>query len=414
MFNMCYRLAIVISHPTQYYSPWFRHLANYAELRIKVFYLWESGTKESLDRNFGTSFVWDIPLLEGYEHQFLENQSSSPGTHCFRGLDNPGAAEALRSWNPDVVLMFGYNYITHLRLIFSPALRKIPFFFRGDSHDLYRLESWKQSLSKQARSLLFRRFDKFLAVGSANAAYFRNQRVPEDKIIHVPHCVDNNRFRMAAPAAIKAAERWKVELGIPSRTAVVLFAGKFEEKKRPLDLLHAFLAMKDPSVSETDPESVLLFVGNGALERQLLEKAGSAIGVRVFFAPFQNQSEMPKVYAAGDVLVLPSFGNGETWGLAVNEAMNLAKPVIVSSHVGCAADLVIPGQTGWVFPAGDQEALRSSLEKAMSDPTRLREMGCRAREHVDGFSYDAAASALIEALPGKIDKSIQHNLQQTV
>jgi glycosyltransferase involved in cell wall biosynthesis len=143
---------------------------------------------------------------------------------------------------------------------------------------------------------------------------------------------------------------------------------------------------------------VLLFVGSGELEAELRAMTGGEIGRSVFFAPFQNQSEMPKVYACGDVLVLPSFGSGETWGLAVNEAMSLGKPVIVSSHVGCAEDLVIPGETGWVFPAGQVEALGQVLSAAASDPEALLAMGRRARKHIGGYSYERATEALIDAL----------------
>ena len=61
------RLAILISHPIQYYSPWFRVLAQMKNLRVRVFYLWDAGVVETEDKIFGTSFVWDIPLLDGYE-----------------------------------------------------------------------------------------------------------------------------------------------------------------------------------------------------------------------------------------------------------------------------------------------------------------------------------------------------------
>ncbi len=96
----------------------------------------------------------------------------------------------------------------------------------------------------------------------------------------------------------------------------------------------------------------------------------SAVGVpHVYFAGFQNQSQMPRTYAAGDLLVLPSHGGGETWGLCVNEAMCLGRPAIVSNHVGCGPDLIRPGETGWVFEAGRVDALAAAL------PARLLPTG---------------------------------------
>ena len=454
------RLAIVLSHPVQYYSPWFRHLAARPELELKVFYLWDFGVKETRDRAFGNSFVWDIPLLDGYESEFVPNRSQDPGTHHFRGLDNPRAVEAVAAWKPDAVLLFGYAYQTHLRLILSRRLARVPFYFRGDSHDLCRAAGWKSQASRLLRSLIFRRFKGFFAVGQANAGYFRNCGVSSDRIHHVPHCVDNGRFQAAAAQAEIDAAEWKRELDIPTGATVVLFAGKFEDVKRPLDLLTAFLGreqnsgralanLENPSealagmaegkagdrgqgaegerdersevkgqrseirdtnaeVGASDlrlltsvlrpPPAVLLFVGSGPLESALREAAGQELGRTVFFAPFQNQSAMPRVYAAGDLLVLSSMS--ETWGLVVNEAMNLARPAIVSSHVGCGPDLILPGETGWIFPAGDVDALKQTLAEALSDPARLKRMGECARTHIANYSYDRATQAVVEVLRG--------------
>ncbi len=397
------RLAVVISHPTQYYSPWFHHLASQPGLQVKVFYLSDAGIIKSEDKSFKTSFAWDIPLLEGYESEFVENRSTQPGTHHFRGLNNPGASRAIRKWKPDAVLLFGYAYLTHLRLVVSPWLAGVPFLFRGDSHELFPASGWKPLINRWLRNLLFRRFSHFLAVGRANVDYFRRSGVSNSKIGRVPHCVDNSRFQLAAPQADLDATEWKQSLGIPHEAVVVLFAGKLEDKKRPMDLLQAFLNLTKTANAST---SVLLFVGSGHLENTLKEASGAETGRRVFFAPFQNQTAMPKVYSVGDVLVLPSFGRGETWGLSVNEAMNLARPAIVSSHVGCGPDLIIPEETGWIFEAGNVEALKYTLRTALSDPARLERMGLRAREHIANYSYERATEALLRVLDLRLAPSV--------
>ena len=170
---------------------------------------------------------------------------------------------------------------------------------------------------------------------------------------------------------------------------VILFAGKFEAKKRPLDLLEAFARLNPPNVS-------LLFVGNGHLEEELKRRAKTV--ANVFFAPFQNQSEMPRTYAACDLFVLPSFGPEESWGLAVNEARCLRRPVIVSDQVGCGPDLVEHGRTGLIFPAGDVEALSAALGEALSDRARLREWGEAGFRKVLDYDYAHATEGLKSAL----------------
>ena len=393
------RLAVVLSHPTQYFSPWFQHIVGQAHIELKVFYLWDFGVENKVDRSFGHAVKWDIPLLDGYEYEFIPNKSREPGTHHFFGLNNPGLVSALHAWKPDAILMFGYNYLSHLRVMLSWSLRKIPMLQRGDSHDLSRTRGLKPKIKRYLRSLIFRRFAAFLSVGKANADYLRNSGVREARIRFAPHCIDNQRFQSARPQAERDAKLWRQELGIPIDARVILFAGKFETKKCPLDLMRAFLKMSDKPLIGTSAKTVLLFVGAGILETKLRNLAAEVTGKTVFFAPFQNQTQMPKVYACCDVLVLPSQGEGETWGLAINEAMNLARPAIVSSHVGCSPDLVLNGKTGWVFSAGNVNELATILQQAMAmDVKDLSGMGQAAFERVQQYSYGHASQALEQTL----------------
>ncbi|MCP9825028.1 glycosyltransferase family 4 protein [Synechococcus sp. EJ6-Ellesmere] len=298
---------------------------------------------------------------------------------------------AILEWRPDAVLLFGYAYLSHLRLLLDPRLWRLPILLRGDSHYLARRRGLKPALAALGRRLLFRRFAAGLPVGQANAVWMAQSGIPRRRLFLAPHAVDNARFQAAAPEAELAARAWRQQLGIPAAAPVVLFAGKFEAKKRPLDLLAAFAALQHPT-------AVLVFVGAGPLEAELRRRAAALAPGRVLLQGFQNQSAMPRTYALADLVVLPSFGSGETWGLCINEAMNLAKPVIVSSHVGCGPDLVIPGQTGWIVPAGDGDALKGALAKALSDPQRLKTMGRAARAHIEHYSYAEATAGLKQAL----------------
>ncbi|TZF85233.1 glycosyltransferase family 4 protein [Cognatilysobacter lacus] len=391
------RLSVVLSHPVQYYSPWFRQMQADGGIDVHVHYLSGSPEGGQFDPQFGQDVRWDVPLLDGYAWSFVPNRSADPGPHHFPGLDNPDLVTRLAGSRPDAILFFGYAYRSHLRALLAPALARIPLLLRGDSHDMGRARGWKPAVMRQLRRVVFKRFAGFLAVGAANAAYFRACGVQGPRIHFAPHCVDNQRFQAGADAARLQAIAWRRELGIADDARVLLFAGKFEDKKRPLDLLTAFLKLQ--AEGGTPPGAALLFVGNGMLDEPLRAMAASATPGSVFFAPFQNQTSMPRVYAAGDVMVLPSFGAGETWGLAVNEAMNLARPVIVSSHVGCGPDLVQPGATGWIFEAGNVAALSQIVGEALSLPAdRLAAMGRAARRRVDGYSYAEATAGLMAAM----------------
>ncbi|MBC8010671.1 MAG: glycosyltransferase family 4 protein [Burkholderiales bacterium] len=378
------RLAVVVSHPIQYYAPWFRHLAAHAPLDLRVFYLSDHGVRARTDAQFGAAFAWDTDLLSGYAHEFVPNLATRPDVTRFDGLRNPALRPALRAFAPDVVLLFGYAYRTHLGLLLRPPA---PIIFRGDSHLLGAPPP--RGVKRLALRLIYSRVSAFLPVGSANAAYFHHYGVPAEKLFPAPHCVDAAHFQ-PTPERLAEAAALRASLGIPPRAPVALFAGKLIPKKRPDLLLAAF-------VRAAVPGAHLVFSGDGELLPAL--RAASADRADVHFLPFANQSAMPARYLLGDVFVLPSEGRHETWGLAVNEAMHLARPVIVSDHVGCHADLVLPSENGWVFPAGDEVALATALRETLALPREeLVALGRAAASRVSSFNYTAATAGLLRAV----------------
>ena len=384
-----HRLAIVLSHPVQYYSPWFRWLRAHTPLAFRVFYLWEFGVTPQRDPQFGTVFQWDVDLLAGYDSEFVPNVARDPGTHHFGGLDNPELTARLAAWRPDAVLLFGYNWRSHQRAIWWARRHGVPLLFRGDSHLLGRARL--PFLRRLLLRFLYRQFAGFAHVGAANRDYFLALGVPAARLFFAPHAVNTEHFNPADPAARAAAEKLRGELGLAGKR-VALFAGKFTAAKQPVALLEAFLASATPA-------DALVFVGDGAEKDRLTALAATRPDALVRFLPFANQSEMPARYLLADLFVLPSRGHYETWGLAVNEAMHLGVPCLVSDLVGCQRDLVTPGETGWVFAAGDPAALAASLRAALrTPPEEMRRLGRNALATAGRYTYRQASDGLLAAL----------------
>jgi glycosyltransferase involved in cell wall biosynthesis len=378
-------LAIVTSHPIQYYAPVFRALTSLGTVNVRVFYTWSQVSNGGIfDRDFGTELKWDIPLLAGYAHQFVQNTSRRPGTDHFYGLKNPTLISEVESWHADALLVYGWNAHSHLQ-----ALRhfkgRIPVFFRGDSTLLDRRSSWRTALRRAFLRWVYSNVDVAIAVGSNNRDYFAWAGVPPDRIAIAPHSVDTGRFAADAEQQQQRAEEWRRTLGIAPEAVVFLFAGKLQEKKSPGLLLAAFQALDD--------KSHLVFAGSGELESQLKSQAGTRRNVH--FLSFQNQSAMPLVYRLGDVFVLPSQGPGETWGLALNEAIASGRPVVASSKVGGARDLIQAGVNGWTFESGDQQGLQGILRRAIGlGRPRLQSMGAAAHGLSDSWSTQECAQRI--------------------
>ncbi|MGA3006736.1 MAG: glycosyltransferase family 4 protein [Opitutaceae bacterium] len=384
------RLAIVLSHPTQYYSPWFRWLRAHAALEFRVFYLWKFGVETTRDPEFQTAFAWDTDLLSGYDSEFVPNAARAPGTHHFMGLRNPSLNARLAAWRPDALLVFGYAYASHLRALAWARLHRRPTIFRGDSHFLGRPAppGWKKILLR----LLYRQFAAVTCVGAANRDYFIALGVPVKKLFFAPHSVDDGLFDPGRADHRAAAQALRAQLGLAPETRVVLFAGKFTAAKQPRELLDAFLALEAPNTA-------LVFVGEGAEKDALLDRARTAPPGRVHLLPFANQSEMPARYLLADLFVLPSRGLYETWGLAVNEAMRMGVPCLVSDLVGCQRDLVLDGETGWVFRAGEPADLRKKLSAALATPPGpWKEIKRAAGARISHYGFAQTTEGFLRAL----------------
>ncbi|MDP9077369.1 MAG: glycosyltransferase family 4 protein [Bacteroidota bacterium] len=375
------RLAIITTHPIQYYAPVFKLLAQRQKLEIRVFYTWGEAAANKFDPGFNKTIEWDIPLLDGYPYEWVKNTSSDPGTHHFKGIVNPGLIGQVNLWRPDAVLVFGWGFQSHLK-----ALRyfknKIPVFFRGDS----TLLDEKRGMKSLRRSLIlkwvYRYVDHAFYVGTNNKAYFLKYGLKEKQLSFAPHAIDNDRFGIDRHNEARELRR---QLGIADDEVLVMFAGKLEEKKSPLLLLRAFININNPKTH-------LLYVGNGPLEADLKQKATGNSNVNFF--EFQNQSQIPAVYQACDLFCLPSQGPNETWGLAINEAMACGKAILASDVVGCAIDLVKDNENGAIFKAGDLNNLTEKLNLLVRNKEQLSKMGEQSKLIIKDWSFLHIAEAI--------------------
>jgi len=382
------RLAFINTHPIQYYAPLHRAIAARPGWDVRVFFTWHGGGP-AVDAGFKREFAWDIPLTDGYEFEVVPNTSHDPGPHHHTGIANPELVSRVAAWRPDAVVLTGYNYTSHHAALRRLPRMGIPVLLRGDSHLLDRGTDRLWWLKRRILGRLFRKCAAVLSVGLNNRDYFAACGVPRERIVRCPHSIDRARFAEPDESLNAEAAKWRRELGFNERQTVLLFAGKLEPKKRPVEMLEAIVAAADPRIA-------VLVVGSGELEVKVSAIA-SANPDRVRLVPFQNQSRMPVVYRACDLFVLPS-AHSETWGLAVNEALACGRPVLVSDRVGCAHDVVKHGNNGWVFPVDDWDAFLAIVKEAATERTILPAMRQRATDTAMNFDISVSADTLLAAV----------------
>jgi glycosyltransferase involved in cell wall biosynthesis len=417
-------LAILTTHPIQYQVPLWQALAKDGRVPFEVWYLTSHATKPTRDVEFGKEFSWDLDMLAGYPHKFLEVAPGASPNSFWKCRLKEKLRDRLRESGARALWINGWQVAAYWQAVNEAKAAGVEVWLRGESNDLAPTPWWKKSIKRALLGRFFKRVDRFLYIGSANKRLYQKFGVPDEKLFPAPYSVDNERFARQAdalrPSRLALRDAWT----IPRDAFVILFCGKFIPKKRPMDLIAAATrllsrgqgagsgaegtrqraggAVQGENASDSSPGSELrvpssvhlLFAGSGELGPHLRDASRVAFDAEqgsaspssqlpapssspsfrkpaASFAGFLNQTEISRAYVAADVLVLPSDCN-ETWGLVVNEAMASGLPCIVSDRCGCAEDL---GKFPNIcYQCGDIDSLvaaLTSIRASQFDPNQL-------------------------------------------
>lgn len=393
------RFRVVVSHPIQYYVPYYRALAEHSAMDVKALFASRIGLDATHDVEMGVDISWKTDLLSGYESEFLP-EAPTIKTPGFRNIDNPSVTAALDRERPDIVLLHGYTNLTSLRAIAWCRRKRIPALMISDSS----LHIGTGPLTRMAKAVvlppLFAQYGGFLSIGDANQRYFETYGVPKSKIFRVPNMVDEGFWSFRETRQV-TRDRKRAELGLGDDDFVVLFVGKFIARKRPADLIAALERLKE--VNTGRPIKVL-FAGGGELMGSL-KSAAQAAGVDASFLGFVNVDELPAIYCAADVLAHPA--ELETFGVIVLEAAILGLPLVLGHRVGAIgpSSIARPDQNALIHPSGDVATLASMLLQLASNPALCASMSLASlnisRELDWRMSVRGTVDAVAHCLPDR-------------
>lgn len=400
-----HRVAICASHPIQYLAPWFVQLAREPRIDLTVLYGSLDGqVRAAADRDFAQSVRWDVDLLSGYHYVELPSHALRPGLDRFLGVASLDLFRLLRRERFDAVVILGWNYALYPLALCASLRAGIPVILRGDSvryADADETDAASEGLARArlvAKAWTLRRYiglcSAALAVSTGNRRLLRHYGFPDDKIFSAPYAVDSSRFQLTKSEHDESRRIVRAKLGLADDVPLLLCCGKLSPVKAPSLLLSAFARLRKRGLRAS-----LAFCGDGALRTELEARVAQERTSDVHFLGFRNQRELPSLYAAADALVIPSLR--EAFAMVVPEAMHAGLPVVASDRVGCVEDLVIAGQTGLVFPSGDEEALLAALTmlcEPVSGTALRRRLGDGATERMKTWTYAQTTQGLLAAL----------------
>ncbi|MEO9894558.1 glycosyltransferase family 4 protein [Aurantibacter sp.] len=381
------KIIFINSHPIQYFAPLYKYM-NKAGLKTAAWYCSDETIKGSFDQEFGVNIKWDIPLLQGYDFKFFKNYSWKPSLYKgFFGLINFGMIGQLFREPKSVFIIHGWNYFSHFLVIIFGKLRGHTMCLRVETPLVHeqKKSGFKQKIKRFGlKYILFPFLDYYLYIGNQNRLFYESYGIKSERLIFCPYSVDNERFTNDYKRLNPLKANLRETIGIPNTSKVILYSGKYIDKKRPLDLLLAFIALNKP-------DSFLILVGEGNLREELEAIIEKHQVKNVILTGFVNQTKIAEYYAVSDVFVMCSTV-GETWGLSVNEAMNFNLPVVLSDLTGSSHDVIKEGVNGYAFETGNIKEMAEKLEQVLYKESLS--WAESSKEIIEKYSYNTIVEQL--------------------
>ena len=278
----------------------------------------------------------------------------------------------------DAYVVCGYSSPTMMLAIAYLRINRIPFYMEVDG-GLIRENSGPKYWFKK---LLVSQATAWISSGKHTTKYLVHYGAKENAVCHYPFTSLWKRELLDEIPSVEEKQilRRKLEM---SEEKIVLYVGRYDPKKGMDDLLHV--------VPELKHDTGVYFVGGEPKEEHLAFCRENQIA-NAHFVGFKRKQELADYYKAADVLVLPT--KSDVWGLVINEAMAFGLPVITTDQCVAGLELVENGETGYIVPVDDIQALSWRINDILSGDCAA--MGAKALEKVRPYTIENMAKVHAE------------------
>ena len=372
------RVVLVSPEPTPYRAPLLDLVAARPEVDLTVAYAARTvaGRGWSVDPGHRSVFLRGIRL---------------PGVRRLLRHDypvTPGIWGVLGQARPDVVVATGWSTFPSQAAIAWARRRRVPYLLLVSSHDDDPRPGWRRAAKRLVVPRLVRGAAGALVLGTRARDSLVARGARPERIRVFANTVDVGAWAERADALAARRDALRAALGAAPEDVVVLSVARLAPEKGLSDLVRA--------VALADAPAPLLVVAGSGPERDGLTDEARALGVRLVLLGDVAWERLQEVYAAADVFALLS--TREPWGVVVNEAMATGLPIVLSSAVGAAPDLLEEGGNGFGVPPGAAAAAGEVLARLASDPVLRETMSRRSRDLVRRFDYASSVEAFVAAV----------------
>lgn len=339
---MSIKVSIITNIPTPYRKNQFSLLKSKLP-DLKVFYI-----KDDLEDR-----EWKVKNEDFYF--YLKKLIDIPGF----GVLNKNLISLVR--DADILIIGGYDQPSYIYLAFMAILLDKPYLLLFDGIAPSRLQDNDRNLKTTLKRYIAKHASYIIANGTVGKLYCTDVlKVSDNKVYNQYLSIDNHLFSNFLDEKENIKHKLKLKYHIESDSKIILYSGRFIERKKILDLIQAIALLPNSD------KYVLLLLGSGE-QTEVLKKSIEEYRIHAIFPGFIDQEKLYEYYFLSDVLVLPS--QNEPWGLVVNEALASEIPVVLSNDVGASLDMVEEGVNGYIFDVGDIKSLSDKIKKAIDLPS---------------------------------------------
>lgn len=355
------------------------HVASYRELakRVRKLTILLSVAMEP-DREWLAQWdELDVRLQKNY--MFISRWKHSAGFKEPNFIHLPlDTASQLKQLQPDIVFSYEMGVRTLLAGWYRRRNRHVPLVMVGNMSE--RIENERGFVRRQLRGVIRRAVDAFTYNGPSCQRYLRGLSIPDEKLFHLPYCIDLN--------GISSDHMISPQPGLRR----LLYCGAISERK---GVVQFATALRQWCAANPDQKIEFSLAGSGALAEQVVAQQRSNLSIHLLGNC--NVSQMKAAYQNSDLCVFPSLA--DEWGLVPIEAMASGVPVLGSVLAQSVETCIADGVNGWSYDPLSAEQTQAALDRALKcSVDRLIEIGNVSRQSVAHITPTATANCFCQII----------------